>query len=81
MIAPNNMRVFLCTEDTDMRKSFSALCGLVRRSMSLDPLSVQILVTFGRLFWKHAAGDSGGAAGHSDLIAAGCSGVIAAGQK
>ncbi|MBK9142732.1 MAG: IS66 family insertion sequence element accessory protein TnpB [Candidatus Melainabacteria bacterium] len=44
MIAPNNVRVFLCTEDTDMRKSFSALCGLVRRSMNLDPLSGSLFV-------------------------------------
>lgn len=35
----NNIRIFLCTEDTDMRKSFSALSGIIRRSMNLDPLS------------------------------------------
>ena len=44
MIAPNNTRIFLCTEDTDMRKSFSSLSGLVRRSMNLDPLSGYLFV-------------------------------------
>ena len=38
------MRIFLCTQDTDMRKSFSSLCGLVRRSMHLDPLSGSLFV-------------------------------------
>ncbi|MFN8550528.1 MAG: IS66 family insertion sequence element accessory protein TnpB [Candidatus Obscuribacterales bacterium] len=44
MIAPNNTRIFLCTEDTDMRKSFSALSGIVRRAMNLDPLSGYLFV-------------------------------------
>jgi transposase len=35
----NNNRIFLCTEDTDMRKSFDALFGIIRRNMHLDPLS------------------------------------------
>ena len=39
MIAPSNTRIFLCTDDTDMRKSFSSLSGLIRKSMNLDPLS------------------------------------------
>ena len=37
--APISTRIFLCTDDTDMRKSFSSLCGIVRKSMNLDPLS------------------------------------------
>lgn len=37
MIGPNNTRIFVCLEDTDMRKSFSSLCGTIRRSMHLDP--------------------------------------------
>jgi transposase len=39
-----NTRIFLCTEDTDMRKSFSSLCGVVRRAMNLDPLSGYLFV-------------------------------------
>ncbi len=32
-------RIFLCTQDTDMRKSFDSLRGIIRSSMHLDPLS------------------------------------------
>jgi len=39
LIGPNNTRIFLCTEDTDMRKSFNGLCGIIRRAMNLDPLT------------------------------------------
>jgi len=39
LAAPGNTRIFLCTEDTDMRKSFDSLCGIIRRAMNLDPLS------------------------------------------
>lgn len=39
MIGPSNTRIFICTDDTDMRKSFTSLCGVIRRSMNLDPLS------------------------------------------
>ncbi len=40
VISPlGNTRIFLCTEDTDMRKSFNSLCGIIRRAMNLDPLS------------------------------------------
>jgi transposase len=37
--SPVNARIFLCTQDTDMRKSFSSLCGIIRSAMHLDPLS------------------------------------------
>jgi transposase len=37
--ATGHFRIFLCTQDTDMRNSFDALSGLVRKSMHLDPLS------------------------------------------
>lgn len=40
----NNTRIFLCTEDTDMRKSFSSLCGIIRRAMNSDPLSGALFV-------------------------------------
>ena len=32
-------RIFLCTQDTDMRRSFDSLRGIIRRAMHLDPLS------------------------------------------
>ncbi len=44
LIAPSNTRIFLCTDDTDMRKSFSSLSGVVRKSMNLDPLSGYLFV-------------------------------------
>ena len=37
-------RIFLCTEDTDMQKSFDSLCGIIRRCMNLDPLSGYLFV-------------------------------------
>ena len=35
----SSTRIFLCTQDTDMRKSFTSLCGIIRSAMHLDPLS------------------------------------------
>lgn len=35
----SNTRIFLCTQDTDMRKSFDSLRGIIRGAMHLDPLS------------------------------------------
>jgi transposase len=32
-------RIFLCTHDTDMRKSFDSLRGIIRGAMHLDPLT------------------------------------------
>jgi transposase len=46
-----NTRIFLCTQDTDMRKSFDSLRGIISRAMHLDPLS-------GNLFlFKNKRGD------------------------
>lgn len=39
MINPNNTRIFICTADTDMRKSFGSLCGVIRKAMNLEPFS------------------------------------------
>ena len=40
MLAPEaNVRVWLCTEPTDMRKSFDGLSALVRNRLGEDPLS------------------------------------------
>ena len=44
MIGIGNTRVFLCTKDTDMRRSFNSLCGQVRTDMCLDPLSGYLFV-------------------------------------
>ena len=38
------LRVFLCVEPTDMRKSFDTLAALVRDKLALDPLSGQLFV-------------------------------------
>lgn len=35
----NQTRIFLCTQDTDMRRSFNSLRGIIQRTMHLDPLS------------------------------------------
>jgi transposase len=37
-------RIFLCTQDTDMRKSFDSLRGVIRGAMHLDPLSGSIFI-------------------------------------
>ncbi len=37
-------RIFLCTRDTDMRRSFSSLCGIIRSAMHIDPLSGYLFV-------------------------------------
>ena len=39
MLRPlGSTRIFVCTEPTDMRKSFDGLCGLVADSLQQDPL-------------------------------------------
>jgi IS66 Orf2 like protein len=40
----SNTRIFLCTQDTDMRKSFDSLRGIIRGAMHLDPLSGSLFV-------------------------------------
>jgi transposase len=37
--AVGHPRIFLCTQDTDMRKSFDSLRGTIASAMHLDPLS------------------------------------------
>ena len=41
---PCQTRIFLCTQDTDMRKSFNALQGVIRSAMHLNPLSGYLFV-------------------------------------
>ena len=38
MIGNDHARIFLCTQDTDMRRSFDSLRGIITRAMHLDPL-------------------------------------------
>lgn len=46
--AEGQMRVWLCTEPTDMRKSFDGLSGLVKHKLDEDPLSGQLFVFINR---------------------------------
>jgi transposase len=55
---PSNVRVFLCTRPTDMRKSFDGLMGLVSEVLQNDPLSGHLFLFVNRrrdkmkvLFW------------------------------
>ena len=41
-------RIFLCTQPTDMRKSFDGLCGEVERVFDQDPLNGNLFVFFNR---------------------------------
>ena len=38
------VRVFICTEPVDMRKSFNGLCGIVSTRLESDPLSGDLFV-------------------------------------
>lgn len=39
-----SLKVFLCTEPTDMRRSFDGLCGMASSIMQQDPLSGHLFV-------------------------------------
>ena len=41
---PPTVRIFLCSEPTDMRKGFDSLAHLVEASLTLDPLSGHLFV-------------------------------------
>lgn len=45
---PAGVRLFVCTEPTDMRKGFDGLAGLVREQFELDPLSGSVFIFIGR---------------------------------
>jgi len=45
---PLQLRVFLCTQATDMRKSFDGLEALVRHVLQHDPLSGDLFVFLNR---------------------------------
>ena len=42
------VRIWLCTQPTDMRKSFDTLAALVRQGLAQDPLSGSLFVFVGR---------------------------------
>ncbi len=55
---PPTMRVFVATQPTDMRKSFSGLAGLTRSVVEQDPMSGHLFVFFNKrrtmmkaIFW------------------------------
>jgi transposase len=55
------VRVYVCQEATDMRKSFSGLSGAVRSIVGEDPLSGHVFCFFNRsrtyvklLFWERS---------------------------
>lgn len=72
MLSPSNLRLFLCNQSTDMRKSFDGLSATVRQFLSQDPTSGQVFVFFNKrrdqvkaLWWD----DSGYAIWHKRLEA------------
>ena len=40
----DNLKYYLCTGSTDMRKGFDTLCGVVRSKMGRDPLSGEVFI-------------------------------------
>jgi transposase len=46
---PPSVRIFLCTQPTDMRKSFDTLAALVRDGLKSDPLSGHLFVFHNKL--------------------------------
>lgn len=58
---PPSVRVFVCLQPTDMRRSFDGLCGLTESVIRQDPLSGHLFVFFNRrkdrvkiLFWDRS---------------------------
>ncbi len=45
---PSSLRVFLCSQATDMRKSFDGLSGCVEQIVGQDPLNGHLFVFFNR---------------------------------
>jgi transposase len=48
MLSPANLRVFVCSQPADMRKSFDGLSCLCREFLGQDPTSGQVFVFFNR---------------------------------
>jgi len=56
---PATVRMFLCAQPVDMRKSFDGLTGLVEAALALDPLSGHLFLFLNKrrdrlkvLFWE-----------------------------
>jgi transposase len=47
-VIPTSVRIFVCTERQDMRRSFDALALVVRESLALDPESGALFVFAGK---------------------------------
>lgn len=47
-LADSSVQIWLCTQPTDMRKSFDGLSGLAKQYMQRDPLSGQLFVFVNR---------------------------------
>ena len=45
---PPTVRVYLCNQPVDMRKSYNGLCGCVEQLLGADPLSGHLFVFFNR---------------------------------
>jgi len=45
---PSAVRIFLCTQDVDLRKSFDGLSGLVHECFGQDPLSGHLFLFLNR---------------------------------
>ena len=48
MLSPSNLRIFVCRQPADMRKSFDGLSCLCREFLGQDPTSGQVFVFFNR---------------------------------
>jgi transposase len=48
MLMPSTVRLFVCRQSADMRKSFDGLSGLCREHLHEDPTSGQVFVFFNR---------------------------------
>ncbi|MBK8801187.1 MAG: IS66 family insertion sequence element accessory protein TnpB [Fibrobacteres bacterium] len=48
MLSPSNLRILLCGQPADMRKSFNGLSGMCNQFLSQDPTSGQVFVFFNK---------------------------------
>jgi len=60
MLVPDQIQILICTEPIDMRKGADSLAGVVRDSLSEEPLSGTLFVFRGKrgdsvkiLYWHH----------------------------
>ena len=61
LVLPFQLRVFVCTEVTDMRRSFDSLAQMVSEIIGEDPFSGHLFVFFNRkrdaaklLYWEES---------------------------